>query len=109
MELVLGIVIAALALLALIWLVSRRLGARSNHKRIRRDKLQSVVEGHREMAEAHASSVEDLEPEALGHREAAADHARIADELEERIERERRHARFHADRAVETEQDHERI
>jgi hypothetical protein len=103
------IVIAVLALIVLAWLVSKRMGLRAGEKRIQRDKLDSVAEGHREMADAHASSVEELEPQAIGHREAAADHTRIADELEERIEREQRHAQFHAERASETETEREHI
>ena len=108
MELVVVIVVYSRCSV-LAWLVYRRMGARASEKRIQRDKLASVAEGHREMAEAHTVSVEELEPAALGHREAAADHTRIADELEERIERERRHAQFHAERATETEQEREHI
>ena len=110
MDVVIPVVIVALvAILALGWLVSRRLSARAHERGIRRDKLASVAEGHREMAEAHTVAVEDLEPAAIGHREAAADHARIADELEARIERERRQAQFHSERASETDQEREAI
>ena len=107
MELILVAVVLAVVVLA--WFVYRHQTARESEKRIKREKLASVADGHREMAETHASTIEDLEPEAIGHREAAADHTRIADELEERIERERRHAQFHAERATETEQESEHI
>jgi biopolymer transport protein ExbB/TolQ len=103
------VVLVVLGVLALAWLVSRRMGARTAAKRIQREKLASVADGHREMADAHAVSVEDLAPQAARHREAAADHTRIAEELEDRIERERRHAQFHAERASETEQEREHI
>ncbi len=105
------ILIAALPVLGIIflaWRFSKKMDAVAAKRRIREEKLTSVAAGHREMAESHESSVEELEPQAIGHREAAADHTRIADELEERIEREQRHAQFHAERATETEQERER-
>ncbi|MEA2218056.1 MAG: hypothetical protein QOJ35_682 [Solirubrobacteraceae bacterium] len=109
METVAIIAVAAVALLLVGWLAASRLRARGAARNIRRDKLVAVAAGHREMADAHASSVEDLAPRAEGHREAAVEHARKADALEERIERERRQAQFHEERAVETEHERERI
>ena len=111
MELVvaLAIILPVVALVAVIWLLARRLGARAKALRIERERLESVVSGHRDMAESHASTVEELQPRAKAHREAADDHARRADELEDRIERERRHAQFHDERASETEDERGRI
>ena len=108
MEIV-AIVIIAIALLAAGWILGTRLRARSHALRIKRDKLESVAAGHREMVASHESSVEELERRARDHRQAAADHARQADELEARIERERRQAQFHEQRAAETEHDRERV
>jgi biopolymer transport protein ExbB/TolQ len=90
-------------------LIASRVRARNDARRIRREKLASVVDGHREMASAHAGSVADLAPQAEGHREAAIEHARIADELLERIEREHRHAQFHEECALETQDERDRI
>jgi len=106
------ILIAVLPVIGVIFFAlrySKRRDAIAVKRRIREEKLASVADGHREMADAHATSVEDLAPQAAGHRKMAADHARIADELEERIEREQRHAQFHAERATETEQEREHI
>ena len=107
MELI--VIAVVLVAVVLAWFIYRHQTAREGEKRIAREKLGSVADGHREMAEAHTVSVEELEPAAIAHREAAADHARLADELEERIERERRQAQFHAERATETEQEREHI
>jgi Tfp pilus assembly protein PilE len=110
MELVIPVVVVAvLAALAVAWLVTSELGRRSQAKRLRREKVGAVAEGHREMAEAHASTVAELEPQANGHREAAADHARIAAELEGRIARERRHVQFHEERADDSDEELDRI
>ena len=109
MELAVLVVVAALVLGALAWLLATRLRARRDARDIQRDKLDSTVAGHREMAESHASAVQELEPQAEQHREAAVEHARRADALEERIERERRHAQFHSERASETEHEREHI
>ena len=62
-------------------------------------KLEGVVEGHREMADAHSSSLDELRAQALSHRQAAVDHTRKAEEFEQRIEREERQATFHEQRA----------
>lgn len=111
MELVVAIAIMLplLALIAGIWLIARRMSARAKSLRIAREKLEAVVEGHREMAESHESTVEELQPRAKAHREAAADHAERAEELEARIARERRQAEFHEERAGETEDEHGRL
>ena len=66
--------------------------AREQQRAVQRDKLDGVVEGHRQMADAHASSLDELRAQALSHRQAAVDHTRKAEELEQRIEREERHA-----------------
>lgn len=109
MEIVAIVTIVVLIVGALAWLMVTRLRTREEARRIQRGKLDSAVSGHREMADSHVSTVEELEPQAERHREAAAGHARRADELEERIERERRHAQFHEERASETERERERI
>lgn len=110
MEIVLiSIVIAVVALLALAWIIAARVGAAAHARRIRRNKLESVASGHREMVAAHEGSVEELAPQAQAHHEAAADHARRADELEQRIERERRQAQFHEERAAETQHEREHV
>ena len=111
MELViaLAIILPVLAVVVLLWLLARRLGERAKTLRMERERLQAVVAGHRDMADSHASAVEELQPKAKAHREAAADHAKRADELEDRIERERRHAQFHDERASETEDERGRI
>ena len=106
---VVAIVIPVLALLVAIWLLARRLGARAKALRMERERLDAVVADHREMADSHASTAEELAPKVQAHREAAAELAERAEELEERIERERRHARFHAERARETEDERGRI
>ncbi len=108
MELVLILIFGALvpvaALLAIV-LLRRRERARQ----LRRDKLDGVAEGHREMAESHAGSLDELRSRALGHRQAAVDHTRNAEELEARIERQERHARFHEERAAATEEQREQV
>jgi chromosome segregation ATPase len=87
----------------------RRVNERAKTLRRERERLESVVAGHRDMAASHESSIEELAPKAKAHREAAADHAERAEKLEDRIERERRQAQFHAERAGETEDERGRI
>jgi biopolymer transport protein ExbB/TolQ len=106
---VVAVLIPLLVVIALGWLLVKRLGARAQALRLERERLESVVAGHRDMADSHASTAQELEPKAKAHREAAADHAQRADELEERVERERRHAEFHQERASETEDERGRI
>jgi hypothetical protein len=111
MELVAVLVVIAvgLALIAAIWLLMRRLRERATALRLERERLESVVAGHRDMADSHASTAEELAPRVDEHRAAAADHARRADELEQRVANERRHAEFHDKRASETEDERGRI
>jgi hypothetical protein len=106
---VLAAAVPIIALLAAIWLVIRRLGPRAAALRMERERLESIVAGHLDMAESHATTAEELQPKVTAHREAAADHARRADELEQRLERERRHAEFHEQRASESEDERGRI
>jgi hypothetical protein len=108
MELVAIFVVGALFALAWVFAVSR-LRARARDRRLRREKLDGLVEGHLEMADAHAGSLEELRPQALAHRQAAADHTREAEELERRIELQERHARFHEERAAATHRERERV
>lgn len=108
MELVAIFVVGALFALAWVFAVSR-LRARTQQRRLRREKLDGVVEGHLEMAEAHAGSLEELRPHAVAHRRAAADHTRKAEELERRIELQERHARFHEERAATTQREREQV
>jgi hypothetical protein len=111
MELIvaLAIVLPVLAIAAAIWLLARRMGVKAKALRMERERLESVVAGHRDMAESHATTAEDLQPKIKAHREAAADHAQRADDLEQRVERERRHAEFHEQRASQTEDERGRI
>src|SRR5687768_825072 len=88
--------------LVLVWVVMR-FRERERVKDLHRSKLESVAEGHREMAEAHAGSLEGLREQALTHRQAAVDHTRKAEALEARIEQKERQAAFHEDRALETQ------
>ncbi len=106
---VLAALVPLLALLGVIWLVTRKMGERAKAMRRERERLEAVVAGHREMAQSHESSVDELGPRAKAHREAAADHAQRADELEDRIERERRQAQFHEERASETDDERRQI
>ena len=103
------IMLPLILLVVVIWLFARRLSARAKFMRAERERLEAVVAGHREMAAAHDSSVEELAPKVQAHREAAADHAQRAEQLEERIERERRQAEFHEQRADETDDERGRI
>ena len=80
MEFIAIFVVGALFALAWVFAVSR-LRVRAMQRGLRREKLEGVVEGHLEMAEAHAGSLEELRPQALAHRQAAADHTRKAEEL----------------------------
>jgi len=83
--------------------------ARERERQQRRDRLEGVVEGHREMADAHADSLDGLREQALTHRQAAVDHTRKAEELEGRIERKERQAAFHEDRALQTQHEREQV
>jgi hypothetical protein len=71
--------------------------------------LDGVAAGHREMADQHAGSLDELRPLALAHRQAAVDHTRKAEDIEQRIERRERHARFHEERAAATQQEREQV
>ena len=108
MEIV-AIVIIVVALLAAGWIVAARLRVRAHGLRIRRDKLESVAAGHREMIAAHEVAAEELQPQAPVHRDAAARHTRRAEELEARIELLRRQAQLHEERAADTRRERERI
>lgn len=94
--------------LVLAWVVMR-VRAREKQRALRRERLDSVAEGHREMAEAHADSLEGLRDQALTHRQAAVDHTRKAEQLEQRIEQKERQAAFHEDRALETQHEREQL
>ena len=94
--------------LVLAWVV-KRFREREHEKDLQRSKLESVAEGHREMAEAHAGSLEGLREQAVGHRQAAVDHTRKAEALEARIEQKERQAAFHEDRALETQHEREQV
>lgn len=102
------VVAAAVVVAALLWIWSR-LRARDAARRIDREKLDAVAGGHREMAESHEGTLEELRPQALAHRQSAVDHTRKAEELEQRIERQERHARFHEERAAATEREREEV
>jgi len=103
------VILAVLVVLAIAFALFQHMRKREHRRTIRREKLDGVVEGHREMADAHAGSLDELRPAAKSHRQAAADHTRKAEELEERIEREERQARFHADRAKQTEAERKQV
>ena len=103
------VILAVLVVLAIAYALLQYMRRREHQRTIRREKLDGVVAGHREMADAHAGSLDELRPAARSHRQAAVDHTRKAEELEERIEREERHARFHAERAKQTESDREQV
>lgn len=99
-----------IALVAAVGFAVHALLRKRRHEReVRREKLDGVVAGHREMADQHAGSLEQLRPLALAHRQAAVDHTRTAEEIEQRIERQRRHARFHEERAAATQQRREQV
>ena len=108
MELVIGAIVGVLVAAALLVAIPR-MRAREQQRAVQRDKLEGVVEGHRQMAEAHASSLDELRAQALSHRQAAVDHTRKAEELEQRIEREERQASFHEQRAEQTALEREQI
>lgn len=101
--------IVAILLVAIAFAVVSVLRAREQQRRLRREKLDGVAEGHREMADQHAGSLEELRPLALSHRQAAVDHTRKAEEIEQRIERQERHTRFHEERAAATEEEREQV
>ena len=105
MEIVVVVVLVALLIAAVGYVAVTKRSEREHERALRREKLDGVVAGHREMADAHVGPLEELRTRAVAHRQAAADHTRQAEELEERIEREERHARFHQDRAAATEQE----
>lgn len=108
MEVLIYIVVAIL-LVAIVLGVVSLLRKREKERRLRREKLEGVADGHREMADQHAGSLEELRPLAQSHRQAAADDTRKAEEIEQRIEREERHARFHQDRAAATQEEREQV
>ena len=108
METVALIVMAVVVCLVLAW-VFMRFRDRERQREVRREKLESVAEGHREMAEAHAGSLEGLREQALEHRQAAVDHTRKAEALEGRIEQKERQAAFHEERATETQHEREQV
>lgn len=103
------VILALCVLAAAAFAVVGYMRVREHGREIRREKLDGVVEGHREMVGAHAGSLDELRPAAQAHRQAAVDHTRKAEELEARIEREERQARFHADRAAQTEAEREQV
>ncbi|HVF79275.1 MAG TPA: hypothetical protein VNA28_13340 [Solirubrobacteraceae bacterium] len=82
---------------------------REQERQQQREKLDGVAEGHREMADQHAGSLDELRPLALSHRQAAVDHTRKAEEIEQRIERQERHAHFHQARAAATQEEREQV
>jgi hypothetical protein len=94
---------------AVLWWVFTHVRNRERERDLRRSKLDSVAEGHREMAEAHAGSLEGLREQALSHRQAAVDHTRKAEQFEQRIEQKERQAAFHEDRALETQHEREQV
>jgi uncharacterized membrane protein YcjF (UPF0283 family) len=51
-------VVSMLAIVGAAWLVMRRLAERAKALRRERDRLESVLAGHREMAAAHATEDE---------------------------------------------------
>ena len=102
------IVMIVVICLVIGWVVMR-FRERERDRDLRRSKLESVAEGHREMAEAHAGSLEGLREQALEHRQAAVDHTRKAEQLEVRIEQKERQAAFHEDRALETQHEREQV
>ncbi len=89
--------------------VLMRFRQRERDRDLRRSKLDAVSEGHREMAEANAGSLDGLRDQALEHRQAAVDHTRKAEQLEERIGQKERQAAFHEDRALETRHEREQV
>jgi uncharacterized coiled-coil DUF342 family protein len=109
LAIVILIFVVAVVLIGAIWLLTRRFRERAQALRRERERLESVVAGHRDMAESHASTADELAPRVDEHRAAAADHARRAEELAERVEKERQHQEFHERRATETEGDRGRI
>jgi uncharacterized membrane-anchored protein YhcB (DUF1043 family) len=92
------IAIAVCGLVAVLGLEGRRRAAR---KQMRRERLSSVVGGHRQEAEAHAARAAELRPEAQAHREEAARHLAEAEQLDERAERSKRFATRHGEQADE--------
>ena len=108
MEAVIVIVVIALLAVAAFVLFST-MRKREHERRLRREKLDGVVQGHREMADAHAGSLDELRPLATEHRRAAVEHTRKAEEIEQRIEREERQAQFHGQRAAATEEEREQV
>jgi flagellar biosynthesis/type III secretory pathway M-ring protein FliF/YscJ len=108
LALVAFIVMIVVVALVLVWVVMR-FREREREKDLQRSKLASVAQGHREMAEAHAGSLEGLREQALEHRQAAVDHTRKAEAVEGRIEQKERQAAFHEDRALETQHEREQV
>jgi len=108
MALIALIVMVVVICLLLAWVV-KHFRERERERDLRRTKLDSVAEGHREMAEAHAGSLEGLREQALTHRQAAVDHTRKAEAFEQRIEQKERQAAFHEDRAVETQHERKQV
>ena len=94
---------------AVLWWVFTYVRNRERERALRRSKLESVADGHREMAEGHAGSLEGLREQALTHRQAAVDHTRKAEQVEQRIEQKERQAAFHEDRALQTQHEREQV
>lgn len=108
METIALVVMVVVICLVIGW-VFMRFRERERQRDLRRSKLESVADGHREMAEAHAGSLDGLREEALTHRQAAVDHTRKAEQLEQTIEQKERQAAFHEDRALETRHEREQV
>lgn len=108
MEILIYIIVAIL-LVAVALVAVSFMRTREQERQLRRDKLDGVAQGHQEMADQHAGSLDELRPLALSHRQAAVDHTRKAEEIEQRIERQERHARFHEERAAATQDEREQV
>jgi flagellar biosynthesis/type III secretory pathway M-ring protein FliF/YscJ len=108
METVALVVMIVVICLVVGW-AAMRFRERERERDLRRSKLDSVADGHREMAEAHAGSLDELRDQALDHRQAAVDHTRKAEQLEERIQQKERQAAFHEDRALKTRHEREQV
>jgi len=104
-----ALILMIVAICLLIGWVVMRFRERERERDLRRSKLESVADGHREMAEAHAGSLEGLREQALEHRQAAVDHTRQAEQVEQRIEQKERQAAFHEDRALETQHERQQV
>ncbi len=106
---IVALIVMIVVVCAVLWWVFTHVRNRERERTLQRDKLDSVAEGHREMAESHAGSLEGLREQALEHRQAAVDHTRKAEAIEGRIEQKERQAAFHEDRALETQQQREQV